>query len=98
MGPPDPYRAVRVRQPARAELADLGRADLAAAAGATAVTAAAGSATETATAGATAVAAATGSTAENDRCAAGLSHDADFIAEFAVAAMRFVVNNYLSFR
>jgi hypothetical protein len=81
LGSSDPDRTVRLRQPTRAELADLETTTgtgLAAAASAAAVTAAAASATKATTAA---------SATDNGRNRADFRHVLDTIAEFALAAM-----------
>lgn len=101
MGSSDPAQTACVRQPTRHELADLETSSgtgLAAAAttamqaAAAATVQAATSTTVQAASSAAAMTAAAASTADNGR-RTDLSHRLDDIAEFALPAMRFVVNN-----
>jgi hypothetical protein len=90
LGSSDPDRTVRLRQPTRAELADLETTTgtgLAAAASAAAVTAAAASATKATTAASATKATTAASATDNGRNRADFRHVLDTIAEFALAAM-----------
>ncbi|MGA8331441.1 MAG: hypothetical protein WB777_19415 [Mycobacterium sp.] len=87
-------KTARIRQPTHDELADLETrraTGLATAAASTDVKASAATAVKASAS--TTVTDAAASTADNCRRRTDLSHTLDDIAEFALAAMRFVVNN-----